>query len=413
MKIKRFVETDMRAAIRRVREEQGPDAVILSSRRVDDHVEVVAAVDYDESLVHQALQQNRPASDGAPTAASRSAAPRREAPPDETGNRADKAPAPTDENPSAQRIVWAQDPHLAEVRRDLDNVRSLLERQVGSLISRDWCQRQPYRAEAVRELAGIGVDSTLAREIAEALPEPGDGRRPVKALSLLRQRIPVPRRDPLQDGGVIALVGPTGVGKTTTIAKLAARYTQRHGLRDVALVTTDSMRVGGRQQLFSYGQMLGIPVFAADDKADLAAVMSRLAERTLVLLDTAGMSPRDTRLAAQLGMLEGARDRLRTYLVMAANAHGRDLQQVIERFRATSLSGCVLTKMDEATRIGGALSAIVRSQLPVAYVTDGQQVPQDLHRERPDHLILRALRAARECPEPQSFVTEEIVHACA
>jgi flagellar biosynthesis protein FlhF len=212
---------------------------------------------------------------------------------------------------------------------------------------------------------------------------------------------------------VIALVGPTGVGKTTTLAKLAARYADKFDLRDIALVTTDCFRIGAREQLFTYGQLLGVPVFTAQNREELEQVLAKLSQRKLVLIDTAGMGPRDTRLAAQFSVLEAARASLRTYLVLAANAQPADLQDVVKQFRATPLSGAILTKVDEAARLGGALSTVIRHKLPVAYITDGQKVPEDIHRERPDQLVLRAIRVVRERPDARELPIEEAINACA
>lgn len=417
MKIKRFTAPDMRAAIRRVREEQGADAVILSSTRVAGGVEIIAATDYDEALMQQASRQPQEPAPSQPMA--------RPEPEPETYTDSRFAsqiqqdlpepPRPsTPEQPRTDTMIWQQDPAIAGLHKELEELRSSMENQLRSL-TYDLQAPSADHAEAIRNLTTLGVDATLARAIVAALPEETEsGHLRYQALMGLAQQLTVSETDPILEGGHFALIGPTGVGKTTTIAKLAARFTARHGLQDVALVTTDAHRVGAREQLLTYGQLLGLPVFTAHTRAELDDVLSKLAERTLVLIDTAGMSPRDCRLASQFDVLAAAGGRLRTYLVLAANAHAADLERAVARFRATRLSGCVLTKLDESSRIGGALSMAIGHRLPIAYVADGQQVPEDLHRERPDQLILRALRAARG-PEsgPSSHTVEENMHACA
>ena len=220
-------------------------------------------------------------------------------------------------------------------------------------------------------------------------------------LGLLSRRLPIAPTDPLEEGGVIALVGPTGAGKTTTIAKLAARFAQRHNARDVALVTTDTVRVGGREQLHGYGRQLGIAVHEADSAQALALVLERLRDYKLVLIDTAGLGQRDRALTAQLQWLRAA-GQIRTLLVLPANTAFQDMDEVVRRFSAANPQGVVLTKLDETGRLGSALSVVVDHQLPMTWVTDGQRVPDDLHRANSAHLVLRLDQLRREADEPCS-----------
>jgi flagellar biosynthesis protein FlhF len=197
---------------------------------------------------------------------------------------------------------------------------------------------------------------------------------------------------------VVALVGPTGVGKTTTIAKLAARYAERHGLRDIALVAMDHYRVGAQEQLYTYGRLLGVPVYTVTPKQSLADTLAKLTDRKLVLIDTVGLGPRDGALGAQIQMLREAHPKLRAYLTMAAHCQAADQSEVVRRFGPADLAGCIISKVDETSRIGGALSVIIRHGLPLAYVADGQRVPEDLHVARADELVIRAMRLARQLP---------------
>jgi len=217
-------------------------------------------------------------------------------------------------------------------------------------------------------------------------------------LGLLARRIPVAGADPVLDGGVIALLGPTGVGKTTTIAKLAARFAAKHGTRDLALVTTDHYRVGAQEQLFTYGRLLGVPVQTAANAAELREALARLADRKLVLIDTAGMAARDRKLAAQFAELKAAQRPIRPWLVLAATTQAGDQDEILRRFGAAQPQGCVLTKLDEATRIGGVLSAAIRHRLPIQYLCSGQRVPEDIAGARADQLVLQAMQLARQAP---------------
>lgn len=413
MKIKRFMAKNMREAIRMVRDEQGPDAVILSNSRVGNEIEVVAAVDYDAALMHQAVrheikrsggvQRPQPVAQQAAVAAARPAAvaPTVARPPQAAAapRAAVTSMPPQQPIPTPTVATSVKDPEITRLREDFSGMRRLLEQQLSGVIWNGMKKSQPERVSALHVLSDLGIDPELARQIVGELPECSDADRArFLPLGLLSRRIPIVKKDPVLAGGAIALIGPTGVGKTTTLAKLASHFAMHHGTRDIALVTTDHYRIGAQEQLFTYGRLLGIPVHTAGDATELAQVMKKLSDRRLVLIDTAGMGPRDRNLAAQFSELKGVSARISTYLVMAANSQASDLDEVVHRFGATPLDGGILTKLDESTRIGGALSVIIRSQLPLAFVTDGQRVPEDIQAARADRLVLRAMQMARQHP---------------
>lgn len=448
MKIKRFIGKNMREAIRMVREEQGPESVILSNRRVPGGIEVVAAVDYDEALMQASLR--RPA-EPAPVSAAPAHLPEPEV--DAIPPRAPVAPHPLAHPPvdrllaefgepeaQAPRPTLSQRPittppsgnqaatlvhavaganamaasyapatapsnEYLELQRELGGMRRMIEEQLAGLAWNDMRRNRPQRYTVLKTLTDLGLDAPLAREIADALPESTtDERARFLPLGLLARRIPVAREDLILDGGVIALVGPTGVGKTTTIAKLAARYAERHGLRDIALVAMDHYRIGAAEQLYTYGRLLGVPVYTVTPQQSLREVLTRLGDRRLVLIDTVGMSPRDENLKQQIEMLGAANPRLKFWLTMSATSQSHDQDEVIRRFSGAAgdgesrLAACVISKLDETTRIGGALSAAIRHRLPLAYVTDGQRVPEDLQIARADGLVIRAQQLARNAP---------------
>jgi flagellar biosynthesis protein FlhF len=374
MKIKRFVAPDMRSAFRLVRDDQGPTAVILSSRRVDGGVEIVAATDYDEALVQQAVRAAaRPAAVAAPSA-------QPELP---------RSPPPLEPAPPREvRALWANDPNLTEVRREMTAMRRVLEREVGRFTEQR-LKDNPVRAAALAELAEYGCEVGLARSIVTCIPVDADMRRARGLLfGIMAKSLTVCAREPIDDGGIIALIGPTGVGKTTTIAKLAARYARLHSARDVAIVTTDTYRIGAREQLYTYGRLLGMPVIEVANEIALGEALKRLSDYRLILIDTAGLSLRDQALVGQLGWLNNLPS-IQSYLVLPANAQPLDLDEVVHRFRAASPKGVILTKLDETGRLAAALSLTIRQKLPIAYVTDGQRVPEDLHRAEAHRLALR------------------------
>jgi flagellar biosynthesis protein FlhF len=363
MKIKRYFAPDIRQAIRMVRDEQGPDAVILSNRSVDGGVEIVAAVDYEALLSD--LGVTRPKSVTTVTASS-----------------------------AAVDKPVGTEPELAivDMRRELKSLRGLLEHQLSDLAWGEMGRRHPQRTLLLRRLRELGLSAVMCRRIVQEVRENTDFDRAWRdALALLAHNLPVTNDDILTQGGVVALVGPTGVGKTTTVAKLAARCILRHGARSVALVTTDGERIGAQEQLRVYGKILGAPVHFARDAEDLRAVLAELRQHRLILIDTAGMGQRDVRLAQQLGVLRAASTPVRTCLVLSAAAQFAALEETVRAFAPATPQSCIVTKVDETTSLGGVLSVVAQHRLPFSYVSDGQRVPEDLRPARSHTLVSRAV----------------------
>jgi len=293
------------------------------------------------------------------------------------------------------------DEQLVQMRGELSAMREMIEREMHRLTD-ERLRGSPVRMQAMELMEDYGFDAGITRDIALQIPADTEAHRGRGLmLGLLSKKLPVLDTDLLDTGGVIALVGPTGAGKTTTIAKLAACFAQRHNPRDVALVTTDTLRVGGREQLHGYGRQLGIAVHEADSAQTLALVLERLRDYKLVLIDTAGLGQRDRNLVGQLNWLR-ASGQVKTLLCLPANSHFSDLDEVVRRFSTVQPQGVVLTKLDETGRLGSALSVVVDHQLPMTWVTDGQRVPDDLHRANSAHLVLRLDQLRREADEPCS-----------
>ncbi len=373
MKIKRYFGTDMRDALRKVRDDLGADAVILSNQRVAQGIEIMAALDYD-AAVHAAQTAAEPTLD--------------------TAGNATPVEAPRPRPQPA--IQWAQDPALTALRDELHALRGLVEDQLGPLAFGALARRAPRRATLIRRLAALGLMPALCGQLADGVQGDLDDAQCFQAaLAALAERIPCGDDDLLQNGGVVALVGPTGVGKTTTIAKLAARYALTHGTRQVALISTDNYRIGAHEQLMTFGRILGVPVQRAQNAEELKTLLDAHRNRALVLIDTAGMGPRDVRLAEQLTTLDGVP--LKTLLVLSATVQHGALSDALRAFTRVPLAGIVLTKLDEASRLGDALSCVIESQLPLLYVSEGQRVPEDLAPARAQQLAERA-GACREHP---------------
>jgi len=416
MKIKRFVAPDMRQAMRQVRDEQGPDAVILSTRRMDDGIEIIAALDYDEALVREAgfgfetpapamieepiratrgmdfsarIDQARAATAAAveravkggpasvaaaaPAAAAAPNAPQRQSSAALAASVADVVRAATvSSSPAADAAVNG-------MRAEMNNLREMLEVQLSTLAWNQMDREQPLRARVLREMTRLGIDGDVARALCAELPP---GMTPEQArylpLGILSRNIRTSGRNfDTVGGGVTALVGTTGVGKTTTIAKLAARAVLRHGAGNVALISTDQYRIGAGAQLEHYGRLLGVRVFNAHDATSLRNVLLQLRGRHTVLVDTAGLAGSDPKLQQQFDTLRATSD-VRVSLVLAANAQAQAIDNAIRAYAPLNPQTAILTKLDEAPLIGGALSAIIRHGMPLDYTTDGQRVPEDI-----------------------------------
>ncbi|MGA0586338.1 flagellar biosynthesis protein FlhF [Dyella sp. KRB-257] len=481
MKIKRFVASDMRQAMKLVREEQGPDAVILSTRRLPEGIEIIAALDYDEALVREAARHGVPAGDESPAPAVKASTPPFEETPSprlwrrQTANAA-VAPSVSEAPAAAARIESAAPPAVARsaptrasaaptapmvraeapvasratpsaaaarpapaapntphttstaaiapapvarlaaaaaeepvpmhpaveramqdtarMRAELGSLREMLEMQLSSLAWNDMERRHPLRARVLREFTRLGIDADVARKLADDLPEQISAEQArYLPLGLLSRNVAISGRGD-SDGGMIALVGPTGVGKTTTIAKLAARAVVRHGAANVALVSTDHYRIGAAAQLEHYGRLLGVRVYPADDAASLRQMLEMLKGRHTVLIDTAGVSGTDPRLEQQMDVLNEVAHSdgiaLRISLVLAANAQAQSLEEAVRAYMPLTPASVLFTKLDEAPSLGGALSVLIRHKLPLDYTTDGQRVPEDLAVADARVLVLRA-----------------------
>jgi flagellar biosynthesis protein FlhF len=199
----------------------------------------------------------------------------------------------------------------------------------------------------------------------------------------------------LETGGRVAFVGATGVGKTTMLAKLAVRWILRHGPGDLALVASDTVRIGAQDQMQALGQLLGVPVHVPERFEALPELLSRLGRHRLVLIDTPGSSLRDAQLSARLAVLANCASKLETALVLAASTQAGALEEAVQRFKPANPGSCLLTKLDEATSLGGALSVLIRARLPLSYTSDGQRVPEDLRPARSLELVSHAVRLAK------------------
>jgi flagellar biosynthesis protein FlhF len=466
MNIRRFVAVDMREALSAIRAELGADAVMLSTRKLPNGVEVIAAIDYDDSL----FPRQAPAE--------KAAVPRRRPPElddekrndlheddanddagdfdleeddeddedddlEEDGDRDDDGVDELEDYERAAAAVRlaavqraaleataAQDGVVqralaaaatrqgaagtaanAAVADEIKDLRRLLETQLASLAWSDLNREAPVRARLMREMAKFGVDAVLARQLAHEVPPDLGAQEALRALvRRFGERLPLAQWDMADQGGVFAVVGPTGVGKTTTIAKIAARFVLRHSVDQLGLVSTDTFRIGARQQLANFARILRAPMHVAESSNELRRVLDGFANKKLVLIDTAGMSQRDVRLANQFETLRVDGHRVRTVLALSAGADRGCLAEALNVFQSASPEALIVTKLDEAASLGGVLSLAIRTALPIAYLSDGQRVPEDLHLAAPKrfwlmHNAVKLTQSAVVAPDENELET--------
>ena len=409
MNVKRIVAKTSREAMRQLRDALGPDAVILSNRAVEGGVEVLAMPAEDIAAFAPPIAEAP-----APRTPPRALAPQTARHPEpEMGM--ETAPAVSFKRRLVERVAMPSDDSSQLAQSVISEIKSMhlrLESQLADMAWRDLPGRDPSGAAMMRDMLSAGFSATLAREMLENLPKGDAEHAQAWMRNTLMSRLQVMQNETsmLDAGGVFALMGPTGAGKTTTTAKLAARFVVRHGAEKLALLTTDSYRIGGHEQLRIYGKILGVTVHAVRDAADLKLALSELRNKHTVLIDTVGMSQRDQAVSEQVEMLCQASKKIKRLLLLNATSHGETLNEVVGAYQKRGLDGCILTKVDEAASLGPALDCAIRHELKVHYLATGQRVPEDLHLANRQYLIHRAFKA-RSSTSPWQLDDSELAFA--
>jgi len=519
VKIRRFVGKDMRSALAQIKDELGVDAVIMSNKKIPEGVELMAAVDYNQSVpqasaTHQQAghQQNSESSreilndvvsitnpnasesheKTAQTVSNVDSAVSSTVPADslsallnrQVQHHSDNTNVAQEQSPSQQLSeVSAQEENIEDqlrsftqrlrhskpdgtipapqsssiqshsqhenhisleaeqmakkiqtqqfteqheeqgshvnqqdfnkMQQEMASIRALLEHQVSGLMWQDMAQKEPQRAVLVNRLLGLGLNEQIADQIAGYVPaEYHEAEAWQQATKLVGEQINTTQNDIIQRGGIVALVGPTGVGKTTTIAKLAARFAQVHGNEQVALISTDTFRIAGFEQLATYGKIIGCQVKLAKDSQSLDSLLEQFSKKKLILIDTAGMGQRDIRLAENLAnLVSNARVRIRNYLVLAANSQQQVMQENVDRFKKVPLSGCIYTKLDESVSIGEIITTSIQNGLPIGYLTDGQRVPEDIKVANAEKLVTLADKMAMKSEKNNATFAQRTIRA--
>lgn len=395
MKIKRFVASEMREALRQVRQQMGPDAVILSTKKIDEGIELTAAMDFelDELQVQPDSRIPNPekaiSSDRDETIIPSSFSQEYKV----HGESFRDRDADFKADQSSQHAI-------DQLRDELAIMRELLENQLSVLAWKDFSQSRPQSAQLIHQLGRLGLNGEFATLIAEETAPSQDFREEWQyALRNLAGRIQIPDEEIIVKGGAYALLGPTGVGKTTTVAKLAVRHVMRFGRESIALISADGYRVGGHAQLASLGQLLGVPVYQANNESELQKLLRALNEKKLVLVDTPGLSPRDDRFLQQLKAYSDIEE-LQFQLLLAANMAEDVLAETVKQFSTLHLGGYIVTKLDEARSLGGILSVLLMTDASVqwSYLGVGQRLAEDLITVDAQWMVTEAIRLAKRHP---------------
>ncbi len=441
MKIRRFAGKDMREALRKVKDELGSDAVIMSTRKTGDGIELVAAYDREPVASSQEnsvgeLHSHNPSTQGSkptPTLSEiigdsgpdslrqllekqqqsqtqmqppqQPKASAQTKTPVSSGNSARQHYAENAQHANTQGLGTSAEKgadnatvnlpaELSEMKEELASLRNVLSFQVATLTQQNKQFKHPLHGYLHEQLRAMGITPALCDQFVSFLPADANEREAwLSLLKLMANRLHIEGHQLLSRSGVVALVGPTGAGKTTSVAKLAARYAQKYGADQVAMVTIDTYRIAAFEQLSTYGKIIGCTVKKAQTGEELAEVLHQLRNKQMVLIDTAGFSQRDARLIGQLQEFsQGINMPINYYLVAPANAQYASLQGVVEAYQNVELQGCIFTKLDECYSLGEMLSIAITHNLPLSFVTDGQKVPEDISPASGKNLISVAAR---------------------
>jgi len=436
MSIRKFFAPTARQALKEIRDELGADAMILSNRKTENGVEIIAlaheeiahlteravaqktdwsggitADEWARSVVDEhAAPASRPASQARSAASGvqpEAGAPRLKQPaphgavhPIEQAAAAYQSgqlPPAAPVQPVIQPVVVPPEAMQVQenILKEIKTMSSMLQQQLAAMHWNDVQQRDPQRAALLRRMLNAGFSSVLARQLLDRMPASGvQGEQWIKQVFKRNLLVASEANDIVNKGGVYALIGPTGVGKTTTTAKLAARAVVRYGADKVALLTTDSYRIAAYEQLKIYGKILGVAVHAVKDAGDLRLTLSALRHKHLVLIDTVGMGQRDERVGDQAAMFDEAG--VQCLMMLNATSSGDTLEDVVRMYRNDRVIGCITTKLDEAASLGTVLDVAVRHRLVLHYMANGQRVPEDLHPTNLDYMLHRAFKPVEE-----------------
>jgi len=323
--------------------------------------------------------------------------------PSNAGASMDAVPAPR-VNPARKPLPAAPTVVTKGIADELHAMKELIEDRFNTLNWLGQARQNPIQANLMLKLIRAGYSPTLSRTILERMPESSDASEAVRwVMDVLERNLRTDANGLAlhEEGGTFALIGATGVGKTTTAAKLAGLCARRHGPGSVGLITLDTYRVGAQEQLRAYGKMLGVVAHLAHDRAALQDLLGLLAGKKMVLIDTTGLAPRDPRKREMLELLD--LPSVKRLLVLNAGGHGDTLDDTVASFKSANLQQVIISKIDEAVKLGPVIDAAIRHQLVVRGVTTGQRVPEDWEAANAAKLVRASLRTTGNSPyDPQA-----------
>jgi len=429
MNIRRFFGKNAREALAQVKQALGEDAIIVANRSVNGGTEIMAMLESDvdsqpsQTTGESGSEQARSLLDFV----SAKEQPRAPAPaPRVVQQPAATAPEEANVNESAimdmlkqhseqqgqayQLATQTLEEKMQGMMVEMRQMRSHFETQMSAMTWQHHLQHSPAKSKVLGTLLAANFSASLSRQIAEKMPQHIDvNKAPMWAKEVISRNLhTLDDEDALLDrGGIYALVGPTGVGKTTTTAKLAARYVMKHGTQNLGLITTDSYRIGGYEQLRIYGKILGVMVHAVKDEEDLKIALNELKNKHMILVDTVGVSQRDQAVTEQLSMLSRADSPIQKLLCLNATSTGDTLTDVMRSYKKHDIAGCIVTKLDEAAAIGNVLDVLIRERMRLFYTTSGQRVPEDIELADKQALVERVL-TPHQASLPYQYLDEEL-----
>lgn len=429
MNIRRFFGKNAREALAQVKQALGEDAIIVANRSVNGGTEIMAMLESDiDAKPSQATGE--PGTEQARSLLDFVSAKEQPRPPTPAPRVVQQPAAPTTEeanvNESAimdmlkqhseqqeqayQLATQTLEEKMQGMMVEMRQMRSHFETQMSAMTWQHHLQHSPAKSKVLGTLLAANFSASLSRQIAEKMPNHIDvNKAPMWAKEVISRNLhTLDDEDALLDrGGIYALVGPTGVGKTTTTAKLAARYVMKHGTQNLGLITTDSYRIGGYEQLRIYGKILGVMVHAVKDEEDLKIALNELKNKHMILVDTVGVSQRDQAVTEQLSMLSRADSPIQKLLCLNATSTGDTLTDVMRSYKKHDIAGCIVTKLDEAAAIGNVLDVLIRERMRLFYTTSGQRVPEDIELADKQALVERVL-TPHQASLPYQYLDEEL-----
>jgi flagellar biosynthesis protein FlhF len=420
MNIQRFFGKNSKVALAKVREALGDDAVILSNRAVEGGNEIMAFREEEIASIpgyNGAVQNDSASLVEDAQSSTLEALFRKRVQSEQFSGKNARVEEYNEEaiQSKAESIAQAQaheaSAQIASMMQEIRSMRSMIESQLTEISWSAIQHRDPVKSNILGKLLTAGFSSSLAKQIAENIPEKQNNTNAMKWVQnvLGKNLKTVGKEDDILDqGGVFALIGPTGAGKTTTTAKLAARFVMKHGTEKLGLISTDAYRIGGHEQLRIYGKILGVMVHTVKDEDDLKIALNELKNKHTILIDTVGVSQRDRMVAEQVAMLSGANSNIKKLLCLNATNTGDTLIDVVQAYKGRGLDGCIITKVDEAATTGNVLDVVIREKLKLFYVANGQRVPEDIVVADKTQLISSAFKLAEDKNSPFQISNEDL-----